>query len=235
MWSGIWSVQQLELASENESDLQDAVDWGRKKCLVNFNAGKTQLVSFDQSNNTGATDVGMNGSILEKNSPFKMLELTFSSKLDWSSYIISIAKTVSKKIGALIHSPEVALYPYKSTIWLCMKYCCRVWAGAPSCYLELLDELQKQICRTVGPSCVTSFETLAHHWNVATLSLFYMYYFDWCSSELAQLVSFPYSQERPNGYSDRLHDFSVTFLCVTMLFMLTVSFLTQLDSGILCL
>ena len=44
-----------------------------------------------------------------------MLELTFSSTLDWDSYIISIAKTAPKKIGALIRSvnflpPEVALY-----------------------------------------------------------------------------------------------------------------------------
>ena len=49
-------MQQLELASELESDLQVTVDWGRK-WLVNFNAGKTQLVSFDQSNNSGAIDV----------------------------------------------------------------------------------------------------------------------------------------------------------------------------------
>ena len=47
--SDLW--QQLELASELESDLRDTVDWGRK-WLVDFNAGKTQLVSFDQSNNT---------------------------------------------------------------------------------------------------------------------------------------------------------------------------------------
>ena len=52
-----------------------------------------------------------------------MLALTFSSELDWGSYIISIAKTASKKIGALIQSmkflsPEVALYLYKSTIRL---------------------------------------------------------------------------------------------------------------------
>ena len=56
-----------------------------------------------------------------------MLGLAFSSKLDWNSYIISIAKTTSKKIGALIHSmkflsPEVALYLYKRTIWPCMEY-----------------------------------------------------------------------------------------------------------------
>ena len=46
----------------------------------------------------------MDGSVLEKKLPFKMLGLTFSSKLDWHSYIISIAKTASKKIVALIDS-----------------------------------------------------------------------------------------------------------------------------------
>ena len=59
---------------------------------------------FDWFDNTVAIDVEMNGSVLEEKSSFKMLGLTFSSKLDWSSYIISIAKTASKKIGALICS-----------------------------------------------------------------------------------------------------------------------------------
>ena len=99
--SDLW--QELKLASELESDLRNTVHWG-KKWLVDFNAGKTQLVSFDRSNNTGAIDVKMDGSILEEKSSFKMLALTFSSKLDWASYIVSIAKTASKKIGALICS-----------------------------------------------------------------------------------------------------------------------------------
>ena len=154
------------LASELESDLRDTVDWG-KKWLVDFNAGKTQLVSSDRSKNTCAIDVKMDGSVLEEKTSFKMLGLTFSSKLDWGSYIVSIAKTASKKIGALIRSmkflsPEVALYLYKSTIWPCMEYCCHVWAGAPICFLELLDKLQKRICRTVGPSLAASLEPLAH-------------------------------------------------------------------------
>ena len=51
--SELW--QQLELASELESDLRDTVEWGRK-WLLDFNAGKTQLVSFDWSKNTGAID-----------------------------------------------------------------------------------------------------------------------------------------------------------------------------------
>ena len=107
-------------------------------------------------------------------------------------------------------SPEVALYLYKSTIRPCIEYCCHVWAGAPSCYLELLDKLQKRICRTVGPSFAASLEPLAHRRNVASLSLFYRYYFGRCSSELAQLVPLPFSRERSTRYSDRLHDFSVT-------------------------
>ena len=77
--SNLW--QQLELASELESDLRDTVDWGRK-WLVDFNAGKTQLVLFDRSNNTGAIDVKIDGSVLEENSSFKMLGLSFSSQLD---------------------------------------------------------------------------------------------------------------------------------------------------------
>ena len=40
--------QQLEFASELESDLRDTVDWG-KQWLVNFSAVKTQLVSLDWS------------------------------------------------------------------------------------------------------------------------------------------------------------------------------------------
>ena len=120
----------------------------------------------------------MDGSVLEEKSSFKMLGLTFSSKLDWSPYIISIAKTASEKIGALILSmtflsPEVAQYLYKSIIRPCMEYCCHVWDGAPSCYLELLDKLQKRLCRTIAPSLAASLEPLAHRRNVASFSLFY--------------------------------------------------------------
>ena len=106
-------------------------------------------------------------------------------------------------------SPGVALYLYKSTICPCMKYCCHVWAGAPSCYLELLDKLQKGICRTVDPSLATSLEPLAHRRNVS-LSLFYRYYFGRCSSELAQLVPPLFSRGRSTRYSDRFHDFAFT-------------------------
>ena len=160
--SSLW--QQLELASELESDLRDTVDWERK-WFVDFNAGKTQVVSFDGSSNTGAIDVKMDGSALEEKSLRKNLQ---EKDYEWSSYIISIAKTASKKIGVLIRSmkflsPEVAPYLYKSTICSCMECCCKVWAGAPSCYLALLVKVQKRICRSVGPLLTASLEPLAHH------------------------------------------------------------------------
>ena len=131
------------------------MDWGRK-WLVDFNAGKTQLVSFDLSNNTGAIDMKMDGSVLAKK---------------------------SKK--ALIRSMN-----FQSTTHLYMGYCCHVRASAPSCYLKLLDKLQK---RAVGSSLATSLEPLAHCQNVTGLSLFYRCYFGRCSSELAQLVPLPFS------------------------------------------
>ena len=102
------------------------------------------MVSLDQSNNTDAIDVKMDGSVLGGKSSFKMLGLTFFSKLDQGSYIMPIAKCTSKKIEALIRSmkflsPEVARYLYTSTIWSCMEHCCHVGAGAPSCYLKLVS------------------------------------------------------------------------------------------------
>ena len=89
-------LQQLELASELESDLRDT-GLGRKG-LVDFSAGKNQLVLYDWSGNADANDVKMDRPVLEEKTSFKVLWLTFSSKLDWGSYIISVTKTASKKI-----------------------------------------------------------------------------------------------------------------------------------------
>ena len=50
----------------NSNLIYETQDWG-KKWLVDFNAGKTRLVSLYQSNNTGSFDVKMDGSVLEEN------------------------------------------------------------------------------------------------------------------------------------------------------------------------
>ena len=86
---------------------------------------------FDLSDDTVAIFVKMDGSVLEEKSSFKMMGLSFCSKLDWGLYIVSIAKSASKKFGALIRSmkflsPAVALYLYKSTTQPCREHCCHV-------------------------------------------------------------------------------------------------------------
>ena len=131
----------------------------------------------------------IDGFALAEKSSLKMLGMTFSPKVDWGSYIISVAKTASKEIGALIRSmpflsPEAALYLYKSIIQPCMN--------------------------TAHPSLAASLEPLANNQNVASLSLFYRYHFGQCSSELTQKVPLPYSWGGSTRFSDRLHSFSVT-------------------------
>ena len=101
-------------------------------------------------NNTGAIDVKMDESAIEEKLSFKMLGLTFSSELDWSFYIISIATIVLKKTKTLIcsmkfPSPEVALYLYKSIIQRHMEYChvCALWTlGSSSKCSQLKSFLQ---------------------------------------------------------------------------------------------
>ena len=116
-----------------------------------------------------------------------------------------------------------------------MEYCCHVWDGAPSCCLELLEKLQKGTSRTVGPSLAASLERLVHHGNVASLSLFtgitlvdvHLNWLNWF-----------YFLVLEGGLLVVLIDsiiFLSPFLDVTRMSMSTVSFLAQLDPGIVCL
>ena len=160
----------------------------------------------------------MDKAVLEEKSSFCLLGLSFTSKLDWGFYIISIAKSASKKIGALLRSvkfvsPELVLYLYKSTIRPCIEYCCHVWSGAGKCYLNLLDKLQRHICKAIGPEVSASLQSLTHHRDAASLSLFYRYYFSRCSSEFSELVALPHVCGCSTRYSNRLHDFVVAILC----------------------
>ena len=126
--------------------------------------------------------------------------------------------------------PEVALYLYKSTIRPCMEYCCHVRDAAPSHFLELLDKLQKRICRTVGISLAASLEPLDYHRNVPSLSLSGRY-----SSELAQLVPLPFSRGRSTRYSESLHHFPVTIPRCYKDVYVNSFFPRTARSGILCL
>ena len=201
---------------------------------------KTQLVWFDWSNNTVASDVKINGSVLEERPFFKILQLTFFSKLDWGCYIIFIVKTAPQKIGTLIRSmkflsSKFALYLYKSTIQSSIEYCCNVWTAPSNYYSELLDKLEKRVSRTAGISVTASLNP----WLIIEMSP-------------AQVLSIGITLV--DVHLSWLNWFHFLILVRSLLFILiacmiflsplldvsrmsmsTVSFLRQPDSGILCL
>ena len=136
-----------------------------------------------------------------------MLGLVFSSKLDLDSYFISIDKTASKKIGALIRSmkflsPEVTLFLYKSTNT-------HGWNTVVTSGLVPVVATWNCQISYKNKYAVLLVLHLLLLLNPQLVSLFYRCYFGRCSPELAQLVPLPFCR-RSTGYSDRLHDISVT-------------------------
>ena len=59
----------------------------------------------------------MDGSVLEEKSAFKMLRLSVTSKLDWGSWVVSMAKATSRNIRALIRSMK--FLPLEVVLYLC--------------------------------------------------------------------------------------------------------------------
>ena len=108
-------------------------------------------------------------------------------------------------------SPEVGQHLYQPTMQPCIEYCCHVWAGATSCFLELLDQLQKLIWRAVGSSLVLP---PLNPWLIVEMQPVYVFsfrgQFGRCSSELAELVPLTYSRGRSTHHPDRLHNFSAS-------------------------
>ena len=96
-----------------------------------------------------------------------------------------------------------------------MEYFCHSWAGAPNCYLDMLEKLQKQVHRTVGLFLATTLEPLAYCWDIASWSIFFtISIIDRCLSKLAKLVPLLHFHGRCTYYSNRLHEICVTIpLC----------------------
>ena len=135
---------------------------------------------------------------------------------DWKLYIIqSIAKAASRKVGSLYSAqrfltPESILYLYKSTILPCMENCSHIWGGAPRSYeIDLLDQVQKLLVSLVGSGLSSDLQALSHRRDVASLSLFYKYYYGKCSSEFADLVPPKRVTVKSNRFSEQMHHHTV--------------------------
>ena len=92
----------------------------------------------------------------------------------WRKIIFEDAGTVFFLCFIKFLSAEIAFYLYESIVWSYMEYCSHFWTGAPCCYLDMLDKLQKWVSRTFNPSVCS----LAHHRKIKPG----WYFFGRCSS-----------------------------------------------------
>ena len=75
-----------------------------------------------------------------------------------------------------------------------MEYCCHLWAGAPKTHLQLPDRVEKRAKNLMGQQLANKLLPLSVRRlrrDVASLSLFYRYYFGKCSSALGEIVLKP--------------------------------------------
>ena len=81
---------------------------------------------------------------------------------------------------------------YTGFIRPCLEYCSHIWGSSP--YTSLLDRVRVELkaIRLIGdPSLTSTFDPLSLRLKVTSLSLFYHYYFGYCSDELATCVPPP--------------------------------------------
>ena len=119
--------------------------------------------------------------------------MDISSDLSWCKYISGIAKSAAMRVGCLTRArkfipPSALLYFYKTSIRPLIEYCSHIWAGAPDCYLRMLDKVQRRLCYLFGEDMSMSLDSLGHRRAVGTACLFYRYVFGRCSSGISKLV-----------------------------------------------
>ena len=108
-----------------------------------------------------------------------------------------------------------------------------VWLLAATWNCQINYKTDMQDCQSFTCHLSWTLGSSLNFRNVASWSLCYWYYFGRCLSELVQMVPLPYSRGRSNRLVCMI--FLSLFLDVTRISLSTVFFLTQLDSGILCL
>ena len=188
--------QRRHLCDILNNDLQTVTDWG-SKWLVSFNSSKTQGILHSRLKGDGDHyNIQMSQSTIQDCNTISLLGLTVTDDMSWKPYIQSISKQAAQRIGSLYRAkrylpPQTILYLYKATIRPLMEYCCHLWAGAPKTHLSLLERVEKRLKNLIGEELATELQPLSVRRDVASLSLFYRYYFGRCSSALEECVPKP--------------------------------------------
>ena len=177
--------------SSINKDLERIASWGEAN-LVNFNKSKTQFQIVSLSSLPVDAAITFQDSIIQPTSSINMLGVQINSSLSWREHIVQISKTASKQMGILFRcrpffTSEQLLQVYKGLIRPRLEYCCHVWGGSPS--TPILDRVESKAVRLINsPTLTNSLPSLKCRRDVASLALFYRYYFGQCSRELTTCV-----------------------------------------------
>ena len=211
------SKQELSRAREAalarlSSDLSFISDWGREN-LVAFNASKTQFLHITTRTDLPDISLSFDNTQITPSSSMNILGVSFSSDLSWKDHIISLAKSASQKMGMLFRlryffTPKQLLSVYKGIVRPCMEYASHLWHGSP--HTALLNRVERKAFRLIASPLLTdTMQPLSVRRNVASLSLFYRYYHEHCSSELSTIVPPPLRRPRSTRLSTHSHPYSV--------------------------
>ena len=185
------------MSSTINSYLQSISEWGTRN-LVKFNTSKTQLLTISLSNSPFNYPIIFEDSEILPLNSISILGFQISSSLFWRGHFVQIAKSASKKLGVLFQCKQyfnsAQLFKlHTGFIRLCLEYYSHIWGS--SHYTSLLDRVESKAIHMIDdPSLTSTLDPLSLRWRVASLSLFYRYYFGHCSDELA-----PMARPCPNG------------------------------------
>ena len=206
------STSRATLCASLNSDLDRISGWGGHN-LVNFNSRKTQFLPISLSTTPSEFNIVFDNSLLDPLDSINILGINVTSNLSWQSHISTIAKSASKKLGILFRcrryfSPEQLLQLYKGLIRPCMEYCSHVWGNSPC--TRLLDRVEAKAVRLINsPHLTSKLEPLSVRRQVASLSLFYKYYFGHCSRELIGCIPPPLPRPRNTRQAVSCHQYCV--------------------------
>ena len=206
------SQSRLAMSSTINSDLQSISEWGTRN-LVKFNTSKTQLLTISLSNTPSNYPIIFEDSKIPPLNSINILDLQISSSLSWRDHIVQIAKSASKKLGVLFRCKQyfngAQLFKlYTGFIRPCLEYCSYIWGSSP--YTSLLDRIESKAIRLIGdPSLTSTLDPLSLRRKVASLSLFYRYYFGHCSDELAACIPPPMAWPRSTRQATFAHNYCV--------------------------
>ena len=210
--SNAYSQFRLAMSSTINSDLQSISEWGTRN-LVKFNTSKTQLLTISLANTPSKFPIIFEDSKIQPLNSINILGIQISSRLSSRNHIVQIAMSASKTLGVLFRCQQyfnsAQLFKlYTGFIHPCLEYCSHMWGSSP--YTSLLDRVEsKAICLIGDPSLTSNLDPLSLRRKVASLSLFYHYYFGRCSDELAACIPPPMAWSHSTRQASFAHNYCV--------------------------